>query len=120
MSSRNLFDGLRNADPGLLPLMEKLHTSLNATPIDLVAVKGALVEVLEFLASPKERTDANCSAVDLFLMHDDAWDSERLPEEYAEILAHMSDALHDTVSAPEIAKNFGSTPEQLLVKALEL
>jgi hypothetical protein len=32
----------------------------------------------------------------------------------ADVLRDMASALHDTVSAPEVAKNFESTPEQLL------
>jgi hypothetical protein len=46
------------------------------------------------------------------------WDSletpERVDDEFHDILADMSEALHDTVSAPEVAAEFESTPEQLL------
>ena len=37
-----------------------------------------------------------------------------------DILAMMSEALHDTVQAPEIAQNFGCLPEQLLEKVRNL
>jgi hypothetical protein len=43
-----------------------------------------------------------------------------LPEPFVDILADMGSALHDTVSAPLIAANFQSTPEQLLERARRL
>jgi len=50
----------------------------------------------------------------------DVWNAERLPDAYVNILADMSGALHDTISAPEIAANFESTPEQLLARVRAL
>ncbi len=107
-------------DKNLKPLLEKLHKELAANPRNLEKLKASLISLLEFLASPQGRTDENCRATDYFLMLDEEWDSEGLPEAYADILADMSGALHDTVSAPHIAENFDSTPEQLLRRALAL
>ena len=75
--------------------------------------------VLEFLASPEGRTDANCRIVDLAIMNDkEVWEHIEKVEEVdhvvADVLRDMASALHDTVRAPEIAENFESTPEQLL------
>jgi hypothetical protein len=53
-------------------------------------------------------------------MQDEAWDADELPESFVEILSDMSGALHDTVSAPDIAANFESTPDQLLERARRL
>jgi hypothetical protein len=48
------------------------------------------------------------------------WDADQLPEPFVDILNDMGSALHDTVSAPLIAANFQSTPEQLLERARRL
>ena len=76
--------------------------------------------MLEFLTTPRGRTDANCRTVDSFLMRDETWDDDRLPQVYVDFLADMAGALHDTITAPDIATNFKSTPEQLLERARRL
>ena len=53
-------------------------------------------------------------------MHDELWAERNLPNPFHDIFADIAGALHDTVSAPEIAENFESTPEQLLKRAREL
>ena len=115
-----LYRPAAEADDALRPLLEKLYNVLNEAQTDLPAAKAAIITVLEFLTSPRGRTDANCKSVDYFLMRDEAWDADKLPESYVEILADMSGALHDTVSSPDIAANFDSTPEQLLERARRL
>ncbi len=62
-----------------------------------------------------ESISANCIATDLFFALEN-WgiDRERFPEPLATILGDMGGALHDTISHPEIARNFYSLPEQLL------
>lgn len=109
-----------DADAALRPLLERLHSSLVHTPVQLADVRAAIIGVTEFLSSPIGRTDANCRAVDFFLMQDEAWDAGLLPESYVDVLNDMSGALHDTVTAPDIAANFESTPEQLLERARRL
>jgi hypothetical protein len=49
-----------------------------------------------------------------FCLEDWGVDWERFPELLTDIIGDMGGALHDTVSHPEIAKNFDSLPEQLL------
>jgi hypothetical protein len=105
---------LSEADPELIPLVHALHAQLISDPLRLPELKQALIALLSFLSSARGRTDANCSAVDRFFTVDDTWLSDRLSEPFHDIMADISGALHDTVSAPHIAQNFSSTPEQLL------
>ena len=118
------FDAVYQPPPGasdaLRPFVERLFNALQGKRLDLAALKAAIMAVLTFLSSPEERTDANCRAVDSFLMKDEVWDADGLPEEYVDVLADMSGALHDTVSAPHVAANFDSTPAQLLERARRL
>lgn len=82
-------------------------------------VAGAMEKLLVFLSSPQGRTHANCLAADHFFCLRDGWgdvDWEHLPEELGDVLAFAGEALHDTVESPEVAGNFGCTPEQLLAK----
>ena len=115
-----LYRPASDVDETLRPLLERLYLSLMLRPVDAPALRAAMISVLEFLASPRGRTDANCRAVDSFLMQDRTWDGDELPESFVEILADMSGALHDTISAPDTAANFESTPEQLLERARRL
>ena len=111
---------LEHAAPQLVRLVRHLHDTLAARPLDLQAARSAMIALLEFLASPAGRTDQNCRAVDTFIMLDECWLSDHLPESYHEVIADMGGALHDTVTAPHIAENFDSTPEQLLARARAL
>jgi hypothetical protein len=103
----------------LQPLVDRLNAELKKKPLDLRAIKAALITLLEFLTSPAGRTDANCRAVDGFFFHDDTWVGAALPGAYHDVFAHM-DASHDTVTAAHIAQNFDSAPEQLLARARDL
>jgi hypothetical protein len=109
----------READPALQPLVETLNARLKDQPLDLRAIKTAMIALLEFLSSPAGRTDGNCRAVDGFFFHDETWLAANLPDAYHDVIAHM-DTLHDTITSPHIAQNFDSTPEQLLVRARSL
>ncbi len=104
---------LQQADARLQPLMQSARHAVVASPLDLPAVKSSLIALFEYLSSPAGRTDANCCAVDGFFYLDDDLPLERLPDSLQDVFAHI-DALHDTITAPQIAGNFGSTPEQLL------
>jgi hypothetical protein len=104
---------LQQADTALQPLMQSVHDALFASPLDLAAVKASLIALFAYLSSPAGRTDANCCAVDGFFYLDDNLPLERLPDSLQDVFAHM-DSLHDTITAPHIAENFSSTPEQLL------
>ena len=111
---------LQHVAPVLVPHVRRLHNALAVRPLDLQSARSAMIALLEFLCSPAGRTDSNCRAVDTFLMLDECWLSDELPESYHEIVADMGGALHDTVTAPHIAENFDSTPEQLLARARAL
>ena len=84
------------------------------------AVYGQLELILQELI--RENTDENCRKVDSYISTqiDDAA-VQNLPDALQEIIFDMGGALHDTHSNPDIAKNFFSTPEQLLerLKALK-
>lgn len=111
----------QDVSPELKPLLHRFYEVACARPLNPVALKGVLVGLLEFLATPEGRTNSNCWAVDLFCMSDD-WERDwgELPQEFIDILTDMAGALHDTVKAPDIARNFDSTPEQLLERARKL
>lgn len=105
--------------PGISPRLEslarELFEALLAKPLDLARVRGALERLLVFLAGPAGRTDANCRAIDTFLcLGEFEWPD--LPDSIQDVLADMAGALHDTVSSPKVARNFESTPEQLLAR----
>jgi len=100
-------------DTKLQPLMQSVCAVVVASPLDVPAVKASLIALFEYLSSPIGRTDINCCAVDSFFSLDDDLPLERLPDSLQDVFAHM-DALHDTITASEIAENFSSTPEQLL------
>ena len=99
----------------LEPLVRDLYDALVADPVNVHHVEGAVERVLEFLTSPEGRTDANCTAVDYFLCLGE-FDCPELPNPVGDVVADMGGALHDTVSSPNIAANFESTPEQLLAR----
>ena len=110
---------------GVEPLVRQVYAEVVRRPTHLPNLKRALERLLVFLSSPEGRTNANCSAVDLFFTLDDAWPSElweHLPEPFTDVLSDLGGALHDTVKAPHVAENFSSLPEQLLarVRAIEL
>ncbi len=111
---------LARADLRTKDLVETIQTVLAKDTFELNVLKDSLIALLEYLSSAEGRTEANCKAVDSFFMFDDLWVKRNLPDPFHDIFADISGALHDTVSSPEIAENFGSTPEQLLKRAREL
>jgi hypothetical protein len=111
--------------PDLRPLLEGVYLTVLANPTDLVELKRRLKALLEFLAT-EGRTNANCWAVDLFFAESPGWErdwtDQELPDDFQDVFAMMGEALHDTVSTPDIAQNFECLPEQLLdqVKRLHI
>ncbi|HKO56288.1 MAG TPA: hypothetical protein VJ276_10450 [Thermoanaerobaculia bacterium] len=103
----------RKYSPSLRPLLRDVHQRLVDRPPDLPALKQALESLLTYLATPEGRTDANCCTTDYFFSQLQP-DSLHLPDDFREVLDHLGGALHDTVYAPHIARNFDSLPEQLL------
>ena len=106
-----------NVSTELRPLLQKVYDEFTNRPPNLQTVKVSLENLLSFLSTTHGRTTANCYATDLFFCLPD-WDSnidwDGLPEPITDIIGYMGGALHDTVSHPEIAKNFLGLPEQLL------
>jgi len=103
--------------PELAPLLHAAYRSIQGHAPHLADLQSALRDLLKFLSSKNGRTNANCSATDSFFLDiDDQWEGtrEQLPEPYRDLLGDIGGCLHDTVSAPEMAENFDSTPEQLL------
>ena len=101
----------RNVSPALRPLLQRIDLSLD----DPAQLGAALEELFTFLSTPGGRTDANCCATDFFfsaLEQDVRLD--RVPEPLRSIVSSVGGALHDTIYAAHIARNFGSLPEQLL------
>lgn len=115
--------GGETVSPELKPLLRDTYTLVLANPKNLSALKQSLRALLEYLAGPG-RTNANCWAVDLFFMTGDNWESDSgaqdLPDDFVDVFATISGALHDTVSAPHIAENFDSLPEQILAQVNRL
>jgi len=107
-----------SVSPALKPLLQKVYSHVLSRPQDLPELQQSLERLLEFLAA-EGRTNANCWAVDLFFCGEEGWEEnhwgdQELPDEFHVVLSKMSEALHDTVAHPQIAKNFGCLPEQLL------
>ena len=113
------FCNQRGVSQELRPLLARVYNLIHEVSIDLPTLGESLVVLLSFLCEPENRTDANCRAVDLFFAVDDHWDVrwDTLPEDYKGLLDDMGGALHDTAKALDVAENFASTPEQLLMRA---
>jgi len=103
--------------PELKPLLRETYQTVLSHPRDFSAIQRALQNLLQYLAA-EGRTNANCWATDLFFMLCTGWERDwtepELPEAFDAIFSKMGDGLHDTVRAPEIAREFGCLPEQLL------
>ena len=101
----------------LRPLLQQAYEKLVKQPPDLQEIKVSLERLLSYLTIPSGRTSANCMATDLFFCLAD-WDVDwgSFPEPLTAILGDIGGALHDTISNPEVARNFESLPEQLLAR----
>ncbi len=100
--------------------LEAIGATLSQAPVNLEYLKVSVVRLLEYLSSPEGRTDANCRAVDSCFCLTETGASLNLPPDFQSLFDDIGGALHDAVSHPDIAKNFESTPEQLLTRAKEL
>jgi hypothetical protein len=111
--------GREPVSPALELLLHRLYDALEAAHVSAAAVKAATVAVLRYLTTPEGRTDANCWAVNMFMIEDWGPDDREIliGNELHDVLADMGGALHDTIEYPQIAENFCSTPEQLLQRA---
>lgn len=110
----------RSGEPvsdGLRPLLQDVYFNCLAQTINVIELRKSLENLLTFLTA-EGRTNANCWAVDLFFAISQGWErdwaEQDLPQNFHDLLTLMGEALHDTVHASNIAKNFGCLPEQLL------
>jgi len=112
----------KGASPALRTLLSVVYNHIHASSLELPLLKNSLFNLVSFLCQPKNRSHTNCLAVDLFFTMDDHWKLrwEHLPKEYQLVLDDIGGNLHDAVSAPNIAENFNSTPEQLLKRIQQL
>jgi hypothetical protein len=102
----------RRVSRELEPLVRDVYASFG----DDFVLTAALERLLLFLASPQGRTDANCSVADQFVaVAEERWRASAL----APILHDMGGTLHDSIHAPQIARTFEATPEQLLARLRE-
>ena len=106
----------------LKKLIENVHYCIIEKPTNFIQLYSSLEELIYFLTTPTGRTKENCEETEFyFMLHEEKgfnWD--HLPKEYQLILDDISGNLHDTIQAPQIAKNFESTPEQLLERIRRL
>ncbi len=111
------------ASPRLRPLLHAVYLQALSEPLNEVELKRSLEDLLEFLVGDG-RTNANCWAADVFFALSQGWERDwgerQLPEDFHDVFAMMGEALHDTVRDPEIARNFGCLPEQLLERIRHL
>jgi hypothetical protein len=95
----------RDLEPRLQAVFDAFH--------DPVALRDALEHLATLLVT--ERTDANCSVTDHFISAtEDIWRDAGEP--LRSILDDMGGTLHDAIHAPDIARTFEATPEQLLAR----
>lgn len=110
--------------PELKPLLRRMYDDVLTSPVNLSNLKQSLIDLLQYL-SEDGRTNANCWAADLFFCSEEDlwerdWSEQNLPDDFHDVLAMMGQALHDTVTSPDIAGNFDCLPEQLLERARRL
>jgi hypothetical protein len=108
------------ADPILKPLLLEVVAAYVTPSFSADRARIALVELFESLCTPRLRTERNCQLVerrfsDIAMLEESAG----VPSRYKGFLSDAN-ALHDAITSPTIAKNFGCTPEQLLVEARTL
>lgn len=106
----------RRVSRELEPLLRDVYASYGE---DLDALRLALERLLSFLASESGRTDANCATTYHFAtLTEQEW-TNVADADLRAILDDMSGTLQDSVYAPQIARTFRATPEQLLERIRE-
>jgi len=100
-------------------LLQRLRTACERG--EAQGVLSAMECLFLWLVQADNNNDENCRAVDLFVcveIPDTV--REALPEAVQTLLADAGGCLHDTHTAPEIARNFMSTPDELLFRTRQL
>lgn len=86
-----------------------------------LGVKSALEDLLVWLNDTANNTDENCRKVDTFVATGISIEARvKLSPQVQDLLFDVGGQLHDTHSAPSVARNFESTPEQLLARVRAL
>jgi len=104
----------------LTGLLDALLGTLRRERADPCLVAERVRSILEYLSGSENGRDQNCVLVDEFvclrILEDPAVarGMEQLPAELVRIIEDMGTCLHDACKAPAVARNFRSTPEQLL------
>jgi hypothetical protein len=95
--------------------LEELLRNVYEAMRDPQSLQVSLEALLVFLASDEGRTDANCSVTYYFVSAAETrWHDA--PAALRAILDDMSGTLQDSIHAPNIARTFEATPEQLLTR----
>jgi hypothetical protein len=83
-------------------------------PLNIVALRHALIVLLQFLASPAGRTHANCRRAAQALSQRSGWAHVPLP--LGDLMRTMGGPMRGTVWDAELTTQLGATPEQLLAR----
>jgi len=103
----------------IMELLEALKITIDKQDTSRNEIISSIEDVLTWLV--ENNTDENCRMVDNYIaINIEHTQRMKLPEDIQEIIFDMGGALHDTHTSPEVAKNFASTPEQLLYRLLEI
>lgn len=103
----------RKVSRELEPLLRDVHSAFG----DATKLVASLERLVTFLVT--QRTDANCSVTDHFISaSEEEW--RDVGEPLRSILDDMGGTLHDAIHAPNIARTFEATPEQLLERLKSL
>jgi len=117
MSFVPVTEAVLEEENSLAKLLAALKASLGREPHNAVAVYDSVEALLVFLVIPSNDTGENCRQVDIAVCRALAdCEPSDLPKELAGIIEGLGGILHDTHSAPHIARNFESTPNQLLAR----
>lgn len=103
-------------------LLNQLKNITLSPNISKEQVLPILEQILEWLNDPLNNTDENCRKIDYFVAYEimPQKEFELIPEDIRSILFDLGSSLSDTYTAPEVAENFESTPEQLLKRVRKL
>lgn len=107
-------------------MLTRFLATMTDTEVNALAIVTSLRMLLQELAKEVNNTDANCRFINNTIMWKVVLDDsvqERisgLPDPLKELIEDCGMLLHDTHFASEIARNFQSTPSQLLERAIEI
>ena len=102
--------------------LDHLEAALRCEQLDVLRVSGCVRQVVEYVNRADGGTPEECEVVSHFvlltLLLDEQIKSNMklLPEALRRIIEDLGMNFHDTHSAPDVAHNFESTPQQLLAR----